>query len=331
MSIRPQRFVVRCGMSFLILAICWGAGLRAEGPRLRVATYNVRNYLAMDRRVDGAYRPDYPKPEVEKAAVQDVILRIRPDILALQEMGSEAYLKELAMDLAGRGLPFPYAFVATGADLDRHLALLSRVPWESVRDHPNVISGRLPTGEVRRVKRGLLEAVFRTAGVRWAFYVVHLKSVSEAGAEDAGAARQRNEEATALRNLILRLEGSQPAGPVLVAGDFNDHPRSPALERFSTIGPQALFKAIPAADSRGETWTYWHASSETYSRLDYLLASPALLEWVEGRRAVVDDGPHALAGSDHRMVYLDLRFPPSGRSGERTTAIEDVKSVSADP
>ena len=30
---------------------------------ITIATYNVENYVATDRRVDGAYRPAYPKPE----------------------------------------------------------------------------------------------------------------------------------------------------------------------------------------------------------------------------------------------------------------------------
>jgi hypothetical protein len=35
----------------------------AFAESLRVATYNVRNYLEVDRWVDGRYRPQFPKPE----------------------------------------------------------------------------------------------------------------------------------------------------------------------------------------------------------------------------------------------------------------------------
>ena len=73
--------------------------------KLRVATYNVRNYLMTDRLVPGKlgdkliWRKNYPKPEIEKTALRRIIAKVDPDILALQEMGGAPYLKELQRDL----------------------------------------------------------------------------------------------------------------------------------------------------------------------------------------------------------------------------------------
>ena len=50
----------------LVVAVFIGAYAQGEGMTIRVASYNVHNYLSMDRIVEGRWRPDYPKPEKEK-------------------------------------------------------------------------------------------------------------------------------------------------------------------------------------------------------------------------------------------------------------------------
>ena len=70
----------------------------ALGEVVRVATYNVRNYLEVNRWVDGKYRKHFPKPEAKKEAVRKVLLEVRPDILVIQEMGVGPYLSELQAD-----------------------------------------------------------------------------------------------------------------------------------------------------------------------------------------------------------------------------------------
>ncbi len=73
----------------LLLAACRkdaaaapSAAAQSPGVTLRLATYNVRNYNSVDRRVNGEFKPHWPKPEAEKAALRNVILSARPDVLA---------------------------------------------------------------------------------------------------------------------------------------------------------------------------------------------------------------------------------------------------------
>ena len=80
-------------MGLLALAAALGA------ETLTVATFNVENYTLADRMVEGVFRQEYPKPEAEKAAVRRVIRAIRPDVLALQEMGAAPFLEVLQRDL----------------------------------------------------------------------------------------------------------------------------------------------------------------------------------------------------------------------------------------
>src|SRR3954470_2385975 len=124
---------------------------------LTLATYNVENYTVADRMVDGVYRQAYPKPEKERAAVVQVVKGINPDILAVQEMGTQAYLDDFQRELRAAGQDFRYTVVLDAADPDRHVALLSKLPFKEVRRHP-----RVPTtyaGKHDLVKRGVLEAI----------------------------------------------------------------------------------------------------------------------------------------------------------------------------
>ena len=75
-----------------------------RGESITIATYNVENYVATDRRVAGVYRPAYPKPETAKQALRAVIRALDADVLALQEMGPAPYLEELRRDLRKEGV-----------------------------------------------------------------------------------------------------------------------------------------------------------------------------------------------------------------------------------
>ena len=75
----------------LILYLLFSSSGGAE--KIRVASYNVRNYLVMDRIVSGRWQEDYPKPLKERRIIRSVINQTNPDILAIQEMGEPVYLQ----------------------------------------------------------------------------------------------------------------------------------------------------------------------------------------------------------------------------------------------
>ena len=71
----------------------------AWSETVRIASYNVENYLVMDRMVSGRWQEEYPKPSKERRIVRSVINQANPDILAIQEIGERAFLNELWKDL----------------------------------------------------------------------------------------------------------------------------------------------------------------------------------------------------------------------------------------
>lgn len=289
---------------FLLLVLLSPAAA-ASAEILTVATFNVRNYLVEDRVVDGRWRPEYPKPEIERDAVRAVITRHRPDVLVLQEMGDGPFLEELRRDLKADGLVYRHAHLVRGADESRHLALLSQVPFRVVPPADidfKYFEGRLP------LKRGYLEAHFHTAGQPWVLFGVHLKSRYTDDSRDPESARRRTREAQTLRDYIREQFPPESGPSYLVVGDFNDTRGQAPIRRFLEVSDTVLTEAVPAVDSRGESWTHYYRREDVYSRVDFILASPAMLQrYVPESGRVVDD-PEALVASDHRMVLATFRF-----------------------
>ncbi len=289
--------------------MCLGASpVRAEV--VRIATYNVENYLVMDRWVDeqNRWRPDYPKPESEKAAVRRVIRAVAPDVIALQEMGAPPFLKELQRDLRREGLDYPYGYVLEAYDEVRHVAVLSRLPFRGVVAHTDPDFPYF--GERKPIKRGLLEVGFETAGEPWTLFTGHLKSKWTERDDDPQAERRRVGEATAARNRILERVVPDAGDLFVIAGDLNDTRDTPAVRRFLRRGDVTISVPVDAADSRGHLWTQHWERQHLYSRIDYILTSPGMRERLVPGAFGVYDGPDYRIASDHRLVWADLRFGP---------------------
>lgn len=296
-------------VALLLGLVCFAATAVAEPVLLRIGTWNVRNYMAMDRHYDGHYRRDYPKPEAEKAALREILLEVRPDVLVLQEIGGAAYLRELQADLKREGLDYPYSLIAEEMPepeqpaAQRSLAVLSRIAWADSEQAELTINY---FKQRQKLLRPPLEVVFEMpGGTRWSLFTVHLKSRYSTRKDDPESAIFRTAEATAVRNHIAK---KYPADyPYLIAGDFNDTQNSATVRRFLTRGERTLSKAVAAVDSRGELWTYYWDKEATYQRVDFILASPPMLNFVrEG--FIADNLPASRRASDHRLVYVDLAF-----------------------
>src|ERR1039458_1585586 len=111
------RHLLRSVVIVFTLLLCARFGV---AETFRVATYNVESYLAEDTKGRAA------KSAEAKAMVRDSIRALKPDVLALQEMGSTNALLELRDSLKAAGLDFPYWEHITGFDTNIHVAILSR-------------------------------------------------------------------------------------------------------------------------------------------------------------------------------------------------------------
>ena len=296
---RTQKIIV-----WISLTLIWSV---SAAETLRVATYNLENYLEMDRTVAEVWRPDYPKPEAEKQIIREVIHQAGADILLVQELGSSAYLEELRLDLASEGLLYKYALHLAAADTSRQIGVLSRIAPSEVVRHTDLEFKYF--GEPAPVWRGLLEVIFEAeSGTGFSLFGLHLKSRWTTDERDPQAREYRTRSAEACRDRVIERTVERGELRYLIAGDFNDHPSSSAFRRFYQRGDLKLGSLLRAEDSRGELWTYFYAREVTYQLIDSMVLSPELMPHVKGGRGGIIDHPQALEGSDHRLVYVDLEF-----------------------
>lgn len=290
----------------LVCVVAWGGEVARGAERVwTIASYNVENYTVADRLVAGRYVKGYPKPETAKAALRAVIRRIDADVLALQEVGGEDYLRELQRDLASDGVTYAHAVLLEAADADRRVAVLSKTPLADVVRHVDVSFTYF--GEKTPVKRGLLEVTLSSpgGGPSLRVFVVHLKSRYAERPDDPLSATRRAGEATALRNRVLERCPEPEVEPFLVVGDFNDAANARPVRAFLERGERVVTRCLPMVDSRGEGWTHRYAKEESYTRVDHVLVSPAAQPWVE--RGWIEDGDGVREASDHRPVVVRLR------------------------
>lgn len=290
-----------------LLALVWVLTSAASAEILTIATYNIENYGPADRMTAEGYRKDYPKPETEKNALRRVIRGVNADVLVLQEMGAQPYLDELRRDLRAEGCDYPHAALATAADADRHIAILSKRPLLDVATLANLEFPYL--GAKERVKRGVLRASVRTAAGDLTLFAVHLKSRFTERPDDPECTLRRAGEASAIRDAVLQACPDPTHACFIVLGDCNDAKTSKAVERLQHRGTTHVATLLPVADPNGETWTYHYAKQDAYERVDHLFVSPALQPAVVHGIATIYAGAGVREASDHRPVVVSLELP----------------------
>lgn len=271
-----------------------------------LATYNLANYNLTDRQIEGAFLASYPKPETEKTALRQVLHQLDVDILALQEIGGEDFLRELQRDLRKEGLHYPESVVLNGVDGQRKVAVLSRLPFTQVRRHTDLDFKYFEGREL--VKRGMLEVRFETDAGEVSLFVVHLKSRLTERRDDPSSKLRRGKEATAARDRILEIFPEPQTSRFIIAGDFNEGPLHRPARAFSRIGSRPISELVPAEDSRGETWTHRYWRNDEYSRVDFVMVSAPLKPMVVGGKGQIPDDPMVMQASDHRPVVVKFDF-----------------------
>lgn len=296
---------MRHPLAFLAVFTVFVFSACAEEPKpVTIACYNVENYLPMDRRVDGKNLKNAPKPEEEIAAVIKVITSVSPDILGIVEIGDRSMLEDLQKRLADAGLNYPHSEWVKGADEHRHVALLSKFPIverNSRDDVPFELDGR-----IHRINRGILDVTVELQpDYRLRLVGAHLKSRREVS--DFDQAQYRAKESWHLKQHLNAIVDADPEVNLLLFGDLNDTKNEyPIRELIGTKGTPHYMMDIWVTDSRGERWTHFWRFADIYSRIDYLMVSPALVDEVDFKNSGICDIPEWNDASDHRLIFTKV-------------------------
>ena len=278
----------------------------------RIAAYNVETYL--DQPTASRH---HAKSDAAKAKVRETIEAMKPDVLALEEMGTTNALLELRASLKADGFDFPYWEHVSGFDTNIHVAVLSRFPILARRPHTN--DDFLLDGRRFRVSRGFVEVEIQAAtNDTFTLIAAHLKS--RRPVPEADEADLRLQEAKVLRGIIDAHFQADPGIKMVVLGDFNDVQNAASTREVIGRGKFKLFDTRPAErngdnlpnpeprlEPRNVTWTHYYGVEDSYSRIDYILVSPAMKrDWLASG-TYIPTVPNWGIGSDHRPVVASFQ------------------------
>ncbi|MCD8283519.1 MAG: endonuclease/exonuclease/phosphatase family protein [Opitutae bacterium] len=261
---------------------------------IRVATMNCYNYLTENRYINGRYVYDAPKPLRERQALHRIVKLVSPDVLLLQEIGTEEYVKQFADDLKKIGEVFPYTAFMEGRDTHRRLAILSKIPPDEILKYP--MKGKMT--------RGVLGVRIKTAGAAKnscvEIFAVHLKSRITRNSSDPECRKERRFEAECVRSILAGRNTGW-----IVGGDFNDTPDSDTIPVFLRGG---FAKRLDARDIYGDAWTFRDKRRIYEHIFDHILVSPKIYRFYVPASARIVEPKISEEASDHRVVFADFCF-----------------------
>ncbi len=267
--------------------------------------YNLKNYLAMERRIDGEIIEDAPKPEREVEAVVNAILEMDPDILSICEIGDASFLKDLQTRLGEGGLDLPHSELVTAASgHNRNLAVLSRF---AIADSDSRDDYIYSIGETKLpFQRGVIDTKF-VINPRYHLRVVGLHLKSKREVPEADQALMRLNEARLARQHLDRHFEEEPGANVIVVGDLNDLRIEPPVKALQgSFGRDGYLSSLTLSDQYGFRWTHHWSFADSYARFDFALYSQGMTREIERDQSHIyhwDDWDKA---SDHRPLVITI-------------------------
>ena len=241
------------------------AGTKAEPVRLRILCYNIHHAEGIDGKLD--------VPRIAR-----VILSVKPDLVALQEMDQKTKRTQKVNQVAelARLTKMKSVF---GPNIDfqgGHYgnAILSRFPITRHKNHhlPNVDAGE---------QRGVLESVIKVSKEQSIlFLVTHFDH------------RRPDQERRASAKFINQMMGKHENTPAILSGDLNDVPSSATLKEVGKLWVRTNPKISPTVPV-----------TKPLCQIDYILVRPKG-RWKVVETQVLDEA----VASDHRAIFAVIEL-----------------------
>lgn len=263
-----------------------------ESGKMRVCIWNLKLYLDTYKMTERG-RTKAPKSEAEKRAIVEVLREINPDVLGVEEIGTDKFLKEFLNILRESGLRYPHVAVSDKTDEYPHCAILSKLEIKSASVMGDDFFDYF--GKPSRSPRALILAEFETEGTKWFFGSLHLKSRFGARKRDKNFSKFRTFECEKIAEDLKKILESNH--PIIIGGDFNDEAKDASINPLKIAG-------LSPVETENKIPTYvWQKMQIPYS-FDFFMASKAMQKLIESPRIF----PYSKGGSDHLPVYCDLNF-----------------------
>jgi endonuclease/exonuclease/phosphatase family metal-dependent hydrolase len=241
------------------------ASSKTEPIRLRVLCYNIHHAQGVDGKLD--------VPRIAR-----VILSVKPDLVALQEMDQNTKRTQKVDQVAelARLTKMKSVF---GANIDFQggrygNAILSRFPITRHKNH------RLPNMDMGE-QRGVLESVIKISKEQSIlFLATHFDH------------RRPDTERRASAKFINGMVGQQKNTPAILAGDLNDVPGSPTLKEIGKLWLRTNSEITPTVPV-----------TKPVRQIDYILVRPKD-RWKVVETQVLDEA----VASDHRAIFAVIEL-----------------------
>ncbi len=256
---------------WVMVSLLLHVAVTAEERNLRVLSYNIHHGRGMDNKLN-----------LERIA--KVIAAQKPDIVALQEVDKKSHRskkKDQAAELAkllGMQYRFGKSINIKGGEYG--LAILSSLPISEAKVH------KLPGGGEPRIA---FEVLTKWRGKPFSFVTLHLER------NFVGA---RDQQVSTLMKIFKTHKH-----PVILAGDFNAHRGSDAMQQLVT-GGWSVLKKNDAAGVRTFHGEKHRKDSDSAEREEIDFIVQRGLPPFTCTHGVVQE----LMASDHRPIFAEFHF-----------------------
>lgn len=280
---------------------------RLSAGDVSVMCYNLCNYF-----VEGDGLTPL-KQDFSKECIGKTIKAGNPDILIAIEIGREKSYEDFKRLLKRNGLDYPFQRIMEGDDSSRHIALLSRFAPKEFNPR-NDLKYKIKAKNSDQhdeigVQRGLVHAVFEFDGP-YRLHVIGAHLKSRVFNSRYNQTDMRRYEARLLRYLVNEILSAEPEANILVMGDLNDTYDSEPIRLLrddAKRNEMRLYDLRPP-DKWNLYWTHWWNQNDAYSRIDYALASHALLPEIDkGSTHIVHVPDLWMFASDHRPILVSVK------------------------
>lgn len=230
-------------------------------------------------------------------AVRDLIKRINPDVIALQEMTTETDFNNLLEELSG----WDGRFYPLNNDI-WNLAYLFKTSEIEIDDSKTRV---IMTGDPNAFPRAPFEIFFRHKTLNISSYLIniHLKCCS--GSENEARRRDASEK------LDSYIKTSRPTDPVIILGDYNDIISGESSETnvfYNLVSAPSEYMFTDMDIAKGSL--LWWSYPSWPSHIDHILVTNELFSRVDTTMVLKPDPCYSAYFdniSDHRPVELILK------------------------